>query len=367
MVNQMNVDEFGPERVLEVYDQKTGMWGVVVVDNTARGPGKGGTRFVPDITTDEVKGLARAMTWKNALADLPFGGAKSGIKGDPKKVNKEAFMRAFARKIKVLVPDYYIGGPDINTTEREMAIIADEIGRSDACTGKPASVGGLPHELGSTGFGVYLSTLEGLAHKKIDVNGATVAIEGFGNVGTFTMKFLTEKGAKVVAVSDSRGTIYNKNGLDYEKLMETKSKQGTVTAYSDGEKLDGSKLFELDVDVLLPGARPNVITAANVGNVKAKIVVEAANIPMTVEIEKKLAEKALVLPDFLVNAGGVISSYCEWRGMTEKEMFKIVENKILNNCKLVLSKTEGGYAREAAMEIAKERVLDAMTMRGWRA
>lgn len=356
----MNVDEFGPERVFEVYDQKTGMQGVVVVDNTARGPGKGGTRFVPDITTDEVKGLARAMTWKNALADLPFGGAKSGIKGDPKKINKEEYIRAFARMIKPLVPDFYIGGPDINTTEKEMGMIAQEIGRMDACTGKPASMGGLPHELGSTGYGVYLSTLEGLAHKGIDVNGATVAIEGFGNVGTFVMKFLTEKGAKVVAVSDSKGAIYNKSGLDYEKLMETKTTQGTVTAYSDGEKLDGSKLFELDVDVLLPGARPNVITAANVGNVKAKIVVEAANIPMTVEIEKKLAEKALVLPDFLVNAGGVISSYCEWKGMSEKEMFEIVKNKIVNNCKLVLSKTEGGYARGAAMEIAKERVLEAM-------
>jgi glutamate dehydrogenase/leucine dehydrogenase len=361
-----NVDEFGPEKVLEVYDQKTGMWGVVVVDNTARGVGKGGTRFVPDITTDEVKGLARAMTWKNALADIPFGGAKSGIRGDPKKVNKEAFMRAFARRIKILVPDYYIGGPDINTTEKEMAIIADEIGRPDACTGKPASIGGLPHELGSTGYGVYLSTLQALEHKKIDVNGATVAIEGFGNVGTFTMKFLTEKGAKIVAVSDSKGTIYNKNGLDYAKLMDAKAKQGTVTAYKDGEKLDGAKLFEMPVDVLIPGARPNVVTAANVGAVKAKIVVEAANIPMTVDIEKKLAEKALVIPDFLANAGGVISSYCELRGYNEKEMFKIVEHKISSNCKVVLARTKGGYAREAALEIAKERVIDAMRMRGWK-
>lgn len=359
-------DEFGPEKIFEVYDQKTGMQGIVVIDNTARGPGKGGTRFVLDVTTEEVSGLARAMTWKNALAELPFGGAKSGIKGDPKKVNKEAWVRAFARKIAPLVPEFYIGGPDINTTEKEMAIIADEIGRSDACTGKPASVGGLPHELGSTGFGVYLSTLEALAHKKIDVNGATIALEGFGNVGTFTMKFLVEKGAKIVAVSDSKGTIYNKHGLDYEKLMETKTKHWTVTAYQDGEKLDAAKLFEMPVDVLVPGARPNVITETNIGAVKAKIVVEAANIPMSVDIEKKLAQKALVMPDFLVNAGGVISSYCEWRGMNENEMFKIVEEKIVKNCKTVLARTSGGYAREAALEIAKERVLDAMEKRGWR-
>lgn len=360
-------DEFGPERILEVYDQKTGMQGIVVIDNTACGLGKGGIRFVPGITREEVFGLARAMTWKNALADLPFGGAKSGIRGDPKKVDKEAHMRAFARKIKALVPEFYIGGPDINTTEKEMAIIADEIGRSDACTGKPATLGGLPHELGSTGFGVYLSTLEALKHKHVEVDGATIAIEGFGNVGTFTMKFLSERGAKVVAVSDSRGTAYDKKGLDYAKLLETKSKHGTVTAYAGAEKLDGSKLFEIPVDVLIPGARPNVITDANIGAVKAKVVVEAANIPMTVEVEKKLAGKCLIIPDFLANAGGVISSYCELRGMTEAEMFKTVEHKILNNCKLVLSRTSGGYAREAAMEIAKERVIDAMDKRGWRA
>ena len=336
------------------------MWGVVVVDNTALGPGKGGTRFVPDLTTDEVKGLARAMTWKNALADLPFGGAKSGIRGDPKKSNKEEIIRSFARRIKPLVPEFYIGGPDMNTTEKEMGILAEELGKG-GCTGKPASMGGLPHELGSTGYGVYLATLEALAHKGIDVNGATVAIEGFGNVGTFTMKFLTEKGANVVAVSDSRGTIYNKDGLSYDKLMETKAQHGMVTAYDDGEKLDGAKLFELPVDVLVPGARPNVITEANVGAVKAKIVVEAANIPMTQEVEKKLADRGvLVIPDFLANAGGVISSYCEWKGMNEKEMFKVVEEKITKNTKLVLSETTGGYAREAALKIAMQRVRGAM-------
>ncbi|MBN2478384.1 Glu/Leu/Phe/Val dehydrogenase [Candidatus Micrarchaeota archaeon] len=360
-------DEFGPERILEVYDQKTGMRGVVVVDNTAIGPGKGGTRFVNDITTEEVKGLARAMTWKNALADIPYGGAKSGIKFDPKTPNKEEIIRAFARKIKILIPEYYIGGPDMNTTEREMAIIADEIGRMDACTGKPLTLGGLPHELGSTGFGVYLTALQALEHREIDVNGATVAIEGFGNVGTFTMKFLSEKGAKIVAVSDSKGTIYNENGLDYEKIMETKKNERTVTAYKDGKVLSGEELFKLKVDVLVPGARPNVITEKNVNEVDAKIIVEAANIPMTPEIEKKLAEKgALVMPDFLANAGGVISSHCELKGYTPDEMFNVVENKIVNNCKKVLSRTEDGYARKAALEIAKERVIDAMYNRGWK-
>ena len=360
-------DEFGPERVIEVYDQHTGMCGVLVIDNTARGPGKGGIRFVPDVSREEVFGLARAMTWKNALAEIPFGGAKAGIRGDPKTVNKEAFMRAFARRIKPFVPEFYIAGPDMNTTEREMAIVADEIGTPLASTGKPSSIGGLPHELGSTGFGVFCSTLVGAGFLNLDINKISVAIEGFGNVGTFTMKYLTEKEINVVAVSDSKGTVYNEKGLDFEQLLDAKVKKGTVTAYKDGKVLSAEDLFKLKVDVLIPGARPNVIHSKNVNDVKAQIIVEAANIPMEYETEKVLMKKGkLVIPDFVANAGGVISSYCEWRGYSEKEMFKIVEEKIVRNTQLVLDKTVSNDTRAAALQIAKERVADAMTKRGWR-
>jgi len=361
-------DEWGPERVIQVYDQKTGMRGFTVIDNTAIGPGKGGIRFVPDVTAEEVFGLARAMTWKNALADIPFGGAKSGIMGDPKKVDKEAWVRAFARKIKEIVPQHYIAGPDMNMTEREMAYIADEIETPLASTGKPSTMGGLPHELGSTGFGVYVSAIIACGHKNMDLNATTAAIEGFGNVGTFTMKFMTEKGIKVTAVSDSKGTIYNENGLDYEKLMEVKQKEGTVTKYNDGKVLSATDLFELPVDILVPGARPNVITDKNVNNVKAKMIVQAANIPMPYETEKVLMKKGVVIiPDFVANAGGVISSYCEWRGYSPDEMFKIVESKIVNNTEQMLNRTkDDNDTRAAAMEIAKERVQNAMEMRGWK-
>jgi glutamate dehydrogenase/leucine dehydrogenase len=360
-------DEFGPEIVLEVYDQKTGMQGTLVIDNTARGLGKGGIRFVPDVTSEEVASLARAMTWKNALADLPFGGAKAGIKGDPKKVDKEAWIRSFARKIKELVPHSYIAGPDMNTTEKEMAIIADEIGTPLAATGKPKSMGGLPHELGSTGFGVYCATLVACGFKNINVDDhPTVAIEGFGNVGMFTMKFLEEKGFCIVAVSDSQGMIYNKNGLSFTKLVETKQKHGTVTAYKDGERRPKEDLFKLDVAILIPGARPNVITEKNVNDVKAKIIVEAANIPIPYDVEKILMNRGvLVIPDFLANAGGVISSYCEYRGYNEREMFKIVEEKIIKNSEAVLNSTKNNDTRAAALEIAKERVIDAMEKKGW--
>lgn len=358
-------DKYGPEYVVEVYDAKTGMQGVMVLDNLARGPGKGGMRFVPDISTHEVMGLARAMTWKNALAEIPFGGAKSGIKGDPRKVDKEAYMRAFARAIKQYIPDMYIAGPDMNTTEKEMAIFSDEIGRLDAATGKPSSMGGLPHELGSTGFGVVKATEVALEYSKISMSGASVAIEGFGNVGTFAMKFLTEKGAKVIAVSDSKGTIYNEKGLNYEKLMETKAKQGTVTSYKDGKVLAAEALFGLKCDVLIPGARPNVITAANATDVKSKIIVEAANIPIIPQVEKSLTKRGvLIIPDFIANAGGVISSYAELRGYNEDEMFALVENRITKNTALALERMKENDVRAAGESIAKERVEDAMEKRG---
>jgi glutamate dehydrogenase/leucine dehydrogenase len=361
-------DEFGFEKIIEVYDQKTGMQGVCAIHNTARGPGKGGIRMVPDVTTEEVMGLARAMTWKNAMADLPFGGAKSGIRADPRKLTpeqKEAHMRAFARKIKEIIPDLYIAGPDMNTTEKEMAQFADEIGTPKACTGKPHSVGGLPHELGSTGFGVAISARTAVEYSGKSLSGMTVAIEGFGNVGTFTMKFLTDWGAKVVAVSDSKGTIYDKGGLKYEDLLRIKAEKGTVTA-AQGEKLDAAKLFELPVDILVPGARPDVINMNNVGNIKAKMIAEAANLPAKYDIEQVLMKKGVVvLPDFVANAGGVISSYCETMGWDSETMFKVVEGKIKNNTKTMLERTKDHDTRKAALDIAKERVADAMRNRGW--
>ena len=359
-------DEFGPEIIVELYDQRTGMHGVLVIDNTALGPGKGGARMVPDLATVEVIELARAMTWKTSLAELPFGGAKSGIRADPKSPNKAELVRVFARRIKEFTPSLYIAGPDMYISEKEMAVIADEIG-PEACTGKPSFMGGLPHELGSAGFGVAWATKTAMDELLGGIEGMTVAIEGFGNVGTFTMKFLTEFGAKVVAVSDSKGVILAKDGINYEKLMEAKQKSGTVTAYTPGEVLPKEKLFELDVDILIPGARPNAINAENWEKVKARYISEAANIPIPIEIEKKLEDKGVVvLPDILVNSGGVISSYCETKNMTPDQMFDTVKYKIVKNTKTVLNKrSEHGYTRDAAMSIAKDRVVDAMVKRGW--
>jgi len=358
-------DAIGPEKIVEVYDPITKMQGVLVIDNTALGPGKGGIRMVPDISVAEVFSLARAMTWKNAFAGIPFGGAKSGIRSPSVDGGmKEEYVRAFAQHIANLVPEEYIPGPDMNIGEAEMAIVAETIGTPKAATGKPVSMGGLPHELGSTGYGIALATEVALQHRKMPVSGATVAIEGFGNVGTFTAKFLSEKGAKIIAVSDSKGTAHLASGLDYGTLMRVKKEKGTVTAYPGATVLSAAQLFAADCDVLIPGARPDVINVGNAGLVKAKIIVEAANIPMKPEIEHGLSKKGiLVIPDFVANAGGVISSYVEFIGGSEQEMFSMVKEKITANTRLVLEHAKDGDLRAAALAIAEQRVIEAMEKR----
>ncbi len=359
-------DEWGPEKIIQTYDPKTKMKGILVIHNTALGPGKGGIRMTPSINVYEVLRLAETMTWKNALADLPFGGAKGGIITDPKTIKieqKKAVIQAYAKSLKQLCPSIYVAGPDVNTNEEAMRWFSEAIGDRKACTGKPTDMGGIPHELGSTGFGVAHATKVALKHIDMDIADVTVAIEGYGNVGMFAHKFLSEWGAKVVAVSDSKGTIYNEKGLKYKELMKMKESTGSVVNYKDGKILANKDIFELNVDVLIPAALPDVINESNYRNVKAKIVVEAGNIVMNEEIEKKLDQRnILVVPDFAANAGGVISSWVEYIGKDANYMFKVVEEKITKNVDLVLKKAkkENILPREAALKIAKERVKKAM-------
>jgi len=363
----VDFDGFGPEKIIQVYNPKVGMRGILVIDNTALGPGKGGTRMTPTVSVDEVARLARAMTWKCALAELPFGGAKSGIIANAKELSpekKEEIVQAFGRALKMVCPEQYIAAPDMNMAEQEMAWFAQAVGSSKACTGKPKDMAGLPHELGSTGFGVFHSLIVGAEHTGLSVENATVAIEGFGNVGTFVMKFLAEKGAKVVAVSDSKGLIYNKEGLDYSRLMDVKKETRSVINYSPGQVLKSPDIVGLDVDILVTAAVPDLIHHANVGDVKARLIVEGSNIPMKPEHEELLHKRGiLVIPDFVANAGGVISSYVEWKGGTEAEMWKVIEEKITKNTRLVLERAQeaGIKPRDAGLVIAKERVLAKCT------
>ncbi|MDO8340214.1 MAG: Glu/Leu/Phe/Val dehydrogenase [Candidatus Burarchaeum sp.] len=368
----VSFDDYGPEEVVMVQDPKTGIHGYLVIDNTALGPGKGGVRLMPDITVDEVARLARAMTWKNAMAGLPLGGAKAGIRADPYKVDRQEALRALARGIKDVIPHKYVAGPDMNTGEAEMAAFANEVGTPKSATGKPRDMGGLPHELGSTGFGVAHSVAVALEFAGVPINGARIVIEGFGNVGSFTAKHLSSWGAKIIAVSERAGTLYDPGGLEVSHLIKEKAKRKTLVRLVGGkcEHFAKEKLFGLECDVLVPGARPDAIDEHNWQDIKAKIIVPGANIPIRPEIEKKLADekKVLIVPDFVANAGGIISSYTEMIGGTPEEMFERVENTIRKNTKLVLEKArdEKKYPRDAAMEISRKIIDDAMEKKGWR-
>ncbi|MDP3724864.1 MAG: Glu/Leu/Phe/Val dehydrogenase [Nanoarchaeota archaeon] len=358
----MQGDTLGPSYIIQMYNPKHNVWAATVIDNIKRGPGKGGIRMTGTVGVEEVSRLARAMTLKCAMADLPFGGAKSGITVDPKTISKEAkreIVTWFGESLRMYAPKYYISAPDINMAEEEMRWFVEGHGDPKAITGKPKDLGGLPHELGSTGFGVAHSARMALDSKGISVTGATIAIEGYGNVGVFAHKFLEEMGANIVAVSDSRGAIYDASGLKHSELLATKQSKGSVTEHGTGEKIEGKKIFELDVDVLIPAALPDVINKSNVENIKAKIIVEGANISIVSECVEELHRRGvLVIPDFVANAGGVISSYAEHVGYDEKKMFELVKEKIEKSVKAMLerSKKTGEIPRSAAEAIALERL-----------
>ncbi len=371
-------DKYGPEYVINVYDAVLGMEGFLVIDNTVLGPGKGGIRMTPDVTAEEVFRLARTMTWKNALAEIPFGGAKAGIIWPPadakamagKNELKKKFIQSFARALKPLMPKKYIAGPDVNTGEREMQWFVEATGNWRTATGKPANYCmaafgkgkekcGIPHEFGSTGFGVAQAVRVATEFAGLNLKNTTVAIEGFGNVGSFAFKYLKELGANIVAVADSKTTIYNEAGLDEKELIQIKADGKNFHAYKNGTKLTHDQIFGLPVDILIPAAITDVINNSNKNTIKAKIIVEGANIPMSLETEAELSKKGiLIIPDFVANAGGVISSYAEYRGYNPKRMFAMVEQKITKVTKNVLRNSAklGISPREAAMRIAVARV-----------
>ncbi|MCX9080212.1 MAG: Glu/Leu/Phe/Val dehydrogenase [Candidatus Methanoperedens sp.] len=355
-------DEIGPEKIIHLYEPRTKMKAIVVVDNVAAGPAIGGVRMAPDVTLDEVRRLARAMTYKNVMAGLPHGGGKSGIIADPKTVNKEQVIRTFARCIKNILE--YIPGPDMGTDEASMAYVYDETSRA---VGLPRELGGIPlDEIGATGYGVAECTDVAKDYINLDLNGARVTIEGFGNVGKPAARFLAEKGAVLVGTSDSKGTIYNSKGLNVEELIRIKESTGSVINYKDGEILKTTDLLLINTDILIPAARPDVINDANADVVDAKLIVEGANIPITESAEKLLHDRGiLIVPDFVANAGGVITASVEYHGGTELIALDRTKSMIRKNTKELLDKvySDKTYPRETAVGIAKQRVMRAMKYR----
>jgi len=359
-------DDLGPAKVIHFFEPSVGLAGVLVVDNLAAGPSIGGVRMAPEVTTRECCRLARAMTMKNAAAGLPHGGGKVVVRADPKMPasDKEQLIRALANALRDIKE--YILAPDMGTDEQCMAWIKDEM---DRVVGLPREVGGIPlDEIGATGWGLSQTAQVAAAHCGIDLKGARVVIQGMGAVGKHTARFLSSLGCVIVGAVDTKGTRYDPAGLDVEALIAAKEKGGSVVDLGAGEKLSAAAAVGLDCDIWVPAARPDVIHGDNQGEIKARLILEGANIPITHEAEKSLHERGvLCVPDFIANAGGVICAAMEYQGSTESAVFQAIGEKITHNTEQVLKTMEkdGILPREAAVRMAEERVRKAMSFRRW--
>jgi glutamate dehydrogenase/leucine dehydrogenase len=355
-------DPLGPAKVVHIHEPSCGLRAIVVVDNVARGASVGGVRMAANVTTEEVLRLARAMTLKNAGADLAHGGGKAGIIADPRTTSKARLVRAFAQAIRELTD--YIPGPDMGTDESCMGWIHDEIGRA---VGLPRSLGGIPlDEIGATGLGLATAAEVAAEYCGLDLARATLAVEGFGNVGRNAARYLAERGVTLVAASDSQGALHDAEGIDVCELSGAKASSGSVTGYARGRKISQQDLFAVPCDILIPAARPDCIHEDNAERIQAKLILEGANIPATAGAEARLHERGvLCVPDFIANAGGVICAAVEHRGGTESQALAEVTEKVGRNTREVLerARSEGVQPRGAAVALARGRVEDAMAFR----
>jgi glutamate dehydrogenase (NAD(P)+) len=351
--------------------------------NITLGPAKGGIRYHPGVTLDEVTALAAWMTWKCAVAGVPFGGGKGGIICDPTRMSRgelERLTRRYCAEIIDLIgPDKDIPAPDVNTNEQIMAWFMDtysmHVGTTvtGVVTGKPVELGGSLGRREATGRGVMITTREAAKHLDMNIKGSTVAVQGFGNVGSVSADLLADIGAKIVAVTDWKGGVYNAKGLDIKKLIAHTQQHKTVAGFPGAEELDGSKVFGLDVDILIPAALENQITVANASDIKAKIIAEGANGPTTPDAHMALHNRGVfVIPDILANAGGVTTSYFEWvqdrHGYfwEEAEVNERLEHKMVSafNDVLAMATKYKTDMRTAAYIVAISKVATVTKMRG---
>ena len=357
--------------------------GYRVLYNTSRGPAKGGIRFDMQVTLEEVKALAAWMTWKCAVVNIPFGGAKGGVVCDPHTMSagelEKLTRRYTAGIISMLGPDSDVPAPDVNTNERVMAWIMDtysmHVGHTTTAvvTGKPVEMGGSLGRREATGRGCMIVTKEALAHLGMPVQGTTVAVQGFGNVGSVAAQLLQREGCKIVAIGDRSVSIYDPNGIDVDDASQYVKKNRSLDGYNRGEVISGADLLTLDVDVLLPAALENVITTKNAGQIRARIICEGANGPTTAAADSILEENGVfVIPDILANAGGVTVSYFEWvqdRGgyfWTEQLVNDRLRDIMVNSFHdvLELSKQHKVNMRTAAYMLSISRVAAVHRLRG---
>jgi glutamate dehydrogenase (NAD(P)+) len=357
--------------------------GYRVHHNTALGPTKGGIRYHPSVTLDEVRALAMWMTWKCAVVGIPYGGAKGGVVCDPKALSLrelEKMTRRYATEISVLMsPQGDIPAPDVGTGEREMAWIMDTYSMHRGysvpavVTGKPLAIGGSLGRSEATGRGVAITTLEALKRKNIPVDNARVVIQGFGKVGAPAAYLMEERGAKVIAVSDANGGVYNPNGIKTRDLLAYAKTRGSVVGYPYAEPITNAELLELDCDVLMPCALEHQITATNAPRVRAKIIAEGANGPLTPEADEILVGKGVfIIPDILCNAGGVTVSYFEW--VQDLQSFFWGEDEINERLRQIMVRSFNHVVRlayekdvdmrTAAQILGIQRVAEAVMIRG---
>ncbi|MDG6910060.1 MAG: Glu/Leu/Phe/Val dehydrogenase [Nitrososphaerota archaeon] len=351
--------------------------------NDARGPFKGGIRYHPGVTLDEVKALSAWMTWKTSVADIPYGGAKGGIICDPKHMSPgelERLTRRFAAAIAPIIGPYKdIPAPDVYTNSQTMAWILDTYSTLEGfmspavITGKPISLGGSLGRDKATGRGAVYTTVEAAKANKMSLKGATFAVQGFGNAGSNFAEILQTYGAKLMGASDSKGSIMSKAGMDANKLLAHKEKTGSVVGFPGSQSISDRELLQMDVDILSPAALENSILPDTAKGVKAKIITECANGPTTPEADKILhANKVVVIPDILANSGGVIVSYLEWvqnlerNYWTEQEVNTMLEKKITSAFRDVhaASLKHGTDLRTGAMIVGVGRVADAVRTLG---
>jgi glutamate dehydrogenase (NAD(P)+) len=357
--------------------------GYRVQHNLGRGPAKGGIRYHQDVSIDEVKALAMWMTWKCAVVGIPFGGGKGGVIVDPKQLSRkevEALTRRYFTEIEVLIgPERDIPAPDVNTNAQIMAWMMDTYSMHagytvpGVVTGKPISLGGSEGRIEATGRGTVYCIVEAARHLGMELHKARVAIQGFGNAGSIAAQLIAAEKATVVAVSDSTGGIHAPGGLDIHRVVAWKQEHGTVQGFPGSKDITNAELLEVDCDILIPAALENQITEHNAGNIKARLIAEAANGPTTPEADRILFKNSkFMIPDILCNAGGVTVSYFEWvQDLNRDHWSEAVVNEKLKGIMvkafsetLAIARREQCDMRTAAYLLAVQRVADAMAMRG---
>ena len=366
-------DQWGPQKVVQVYDPATAMEGCLVIDNTARGPGEGGVRIDPELTPAELFRLARTMTWKCALADLPFGGARACISANPEAIDRRKYVKSFARAVSPLVPSQWIASPEADMDDKDMEVFVEEIGDLRGAAGKPERMGGIPQEPGAIGYGVGIAieaALEALGNvipTRRQVSGMKVAMHGCGSAGIELARFLAKEGFKVVSISDPRGAIADPKGIDVSGEMTCEHAGGQERpnkARAHPVASQGTDPLYVDCDILVVGTRARAIAEDDAERIRAKLVVEAEDHAVGIAEEALFRRGIVVVPDLLANAGGPIAAYVEYAGGSADRAFAMIESKTRENTERVL---EGSVKNErmvlprtVATRIAMDRVREAM-------